>query len=311
MVHTHTNTRYPHPRPVIHPLTFTLSHDPQTGGGVYTRTSAGARGIRLDISDKYDSLLRRLAEFDSVLVAYSGGVDSTLLTVAAHAVLGEKCLAVLANSDTYPDSEIERARHLAHELNLRLLEVETNELVDPAFRENSPDRCYHCKCELFALLARIAQVEGLAHVADGSNADDLADYRPGSRAAREYEVVSPLQEAGLTKVEVRELARSLGLPNWNKPSMACLASRFPYGEPITEERLFMVARAEDSLRDLGLQQFRLRAHGDVGRLEVDPSEMDHAWELRVPIAEAVRDAGFAYIAQDLEGYRSGSLNETL
>ena len=245
------------------------------------------------------------------MVAYSGGVDSTLLAVAAHAVLGEKCVAALATSDTYPESEILQARQLAHELGLRLLEVETSELVDPAFRENSPERCYHCKSELFALLVRVADVEGLAHVADGSNADDLADHRPGQRAAAEYGVVSPLQETGLTKADIRELAHTLGLPNWDRPSMACLASRFPYGEAITEERLAMVATAEKALRALGLRQFRVRAHGNVGRVEVDPLEMERAWAMRASITEAIKNAGFAYVAQDLEGYRTGSLNETL
>jgi pyridinium-3,5-biscarboxylic acid mononucleotide sulfurtransferase len=225
--------------------------------------------------------------------------------------LGERCLAVLAVSDTCPESEIHHARALARELGLALREVETNELVDPAFRENSPDRCYHCKSELFDLLLRVAEVHGLAHVADGSNADDLQDHRPGRRAAAEFDVISPLQEVGLTKSDIRELAHSLGLPNWNKPSMACLASRFPYGEAITQERLAMVESAEDALRALGLQQFRVRAHGSVGRVEVEPAEMEHAWELRGPISAALKTAGFAYVAQDLDGYRTGSLNETL
>ncbi len=246
-----------------------------------------------------------------MLVAYSGGVDSTLLAVAAQAVLGKHSLAVLASSDTSTKCELESARALARDLGLTLMEVETSELVDPAFRENSPDRCYYCKTELFALLTRVADVQGLAHVADGANADDRRDHRPGMRAAAEYGVVSPLQEVGLTKAEIRETARSLDLPNWNKPSMACLASRFPYGEAITEERLAMIETAEDALRGLGLTQFRVRAHGPIGRLEVAPDEMDRAWAMRKPISEAIKEAGFCYVAQDLEGYRSGSLNETL
>lgn len=283
-----------------------------TAAGVYLVSLLhGGGGSKLDVSGRYEALLARLAELESLLVAYSGGVDSTLLAVAAHAVLGRRCLAVLAVSDVCSQSETDKARSLAQNLGLALLEVETHELVDPAFRDNSTDRCYYCKSELFALLVRVAEVEGLAHVADGSNADDARDYRPGRRAAVELGVVSPLMEAGLTKPEIRELARSLGLPNWSKPSMACLASRFPYGEPITEERLAMVSTAENALRKMGLRQFRVRAHGDVARLEVDTPDMERAWSMRAAISDAIKRAGFAYVAQDLDGYRAGSLNETL
>jgi uncharacterized protein len=263
------------------------------------------------LTDKYELLLDRLSDLESVLVAYSGGVDSTLLAVAAHVVLGNRCLAVLAYSDTYPESEVMHARKLARELGLRLHEVETHELVDPRFRANTPERCYYCKSELFGLFRTIADAKGLVHVVDGSNVDDLSDHRPGSDAAREFGVVSPLQDAGFTKQDIRDVAAMLSLPNWDKPSMACLASRFPYGEPISEEMLHQVATAEQALTALGLKQFRVRAHGDVARVEVEPSEMQAAWDMREQVSAAIKAAGFTFAAQDLEGYRSGSLNEVL
>ncbi len=259
----------------------------------------------------YERLLEHLATLDSALVAYSGGVDSTLLAFAAHAVLGERCLAVLATSDTYPQSEVDYARKIAGDLGLRLHEVETFELIDPQFRANTPERCYHCKLELFGLLRAVADSRGLSHVLDGTNVDDASDFRPGSRAGAELGVLSPLATTGFTKREIREVAAQLGLPNWDKPSMACLASRFPYGEEITEHRLQRVSQAEEALREMGLTQFRVRAHGDVARLEVDPGEMQEAWDMREVISHAIKSAGFTFVAQDLEGYRTGALNESL
>ena len=265
-----------------------------------------------DPSSKYDRLRARVSNLGSAVVAFSGGVDSTLVAFTAHAVLGpESCLAVLALSDTYPPREAEEARRVAADLGFNLVEVDTHELADPRFRANPADRCYFCKSELFGLLRTIADTRHLDHVADGSNADDLSDHRPGSRAAKEYGVVSPLQDAGLHKDEIRQIAGMLDLPNWEKPSMACLASRFPYGEEITDESLQRVARAEQSMRDIGLRQFRVRCHGDLARVEVDPDEMQFAWDRRDIIIEALKGDGFLYVSQDLEGYRSGSLNAAL
>lgn len=262
-------------------------------------------------AEKYDALLTHLGTLDGLLVAYSGGVDSTLLAVAAHAVLGPRAAACLASSDTQPPGELEAARRLAQDLGLRLIEVETYEMADPNFTQNTSDRCYHCKSELFGLLTRIAEVEGLAHVADGSNVDDLSQHRPGSRAAVEHEVLSPLRDAGLTKADIREVAKMLGLPNWDKPSMACLSSRFPYGETITEQGLERTLAAETGVRDLGFPQVRVRCHGDIARVEVPPEDLERAFAVRERISAIGHLAGFTWVSLDLDGYRSGSMDEVL
>jgi len=263
------------------------------------------------LTQKYDSLRNRLANLGSALVAYSGGVDSTLVAFVAHAVLGDRCLAVLATSDVHTGTEVDAARSTAAQLGFRLIEVDTNELSDPRFIQNTPERCYYCKAEMFGLLRHVATSRGIKWVLDGSNADDASDHRPGRRAAVEFGVASPLLEVGLHKQEIRDLSEMLGLPTWNKPSMACLATRFPYGSAITLEGLERVASAEHSLREIGLRQFRVRAHGEVARVEVEPEEMERAWELREQVSAAMKGAGFLFAAQDLNGYHSGSMNASL
>jgi pyridinium-3,5-biscarboxylic acid mononucleotide sulfurtransferase len=252
----------------------------------------------------------RVRDLGSVLIAYSGGVDSSLLLKLALEELPGCVVAVLASSPAYPEAEQAEARELARRLGAELVEVDTSEVELEAYQRNNPDRCFHCKEELFDTLEPVRERLGLGAIAYGATADDAGDHRPGHASAVKRGVRFPLLEAGLGKAEIRLAARSLGLPNWNKPSFACLSSRIPHGTPVTVEALRQIERAEAVVKALGFVQVRVRHHGDVARVEVEPEEVERLFERREAVVVGLKEAGYTFVALDLEGYSTGSLNRT-
>jgi pyridinium-3,5-biscarboxylic acid mononucleotide sulfurtransferase len=265
-------------------------------------------------TEKHDpfTLLGRLQswmrDYSSVLVAYSGGVDSALLMAVAHSQLGPRALACVGASPSYPKRELDAAVALAQRLGAAFRIVNTEEHLDPQYAANPDNRCYFCKTDLYDHLTRIAAAEGLQVIVDGNNASDLGDYRPGRMAAQEHGVRSPFIELGITKEEIRDIARHLGLPVWDKPSMPCLASRVPHGQAIVPTLLHQIERAEDALAALGFSQYRVRHHGEVARIEVPADDLPRALELRQQIVEGVLAAGYRFVAVDLAGFKSGNLS---
>ncbi len=278
-----------------------------------TSLAGAAVTLSAEVEAKYLRLKHILAEIGELVVGYSGGVDSTLLLKVAHDVLGNRAVAVTGDSEAFPQGEVDLALEVANKMGVTVIRTTTHELANPHFAINNPDRCYHCKSELFAKLRTEADAIGIKWIADGSHADDgkPGDHRPGMAAAAELGVRSPLREAGLTKADIRELALYLQLPNWDKPSFACLSSRFPYGTTITHDLLSRLDKCEQVLRSLGFRQFRVRHHDTVARIEVEPKDLVRALELRDEITARFRAAGYTYVTLDLEGYRSGKMNDNL
>ena len=265
------------------------------------------------MNEKYGELISLLKSFNGVVLAFSGGVDSTFLLAAGKRALGDRALAVIGRSPTYPKRELEAAIDLAERIGARYKVIDTDEMSRDEFRQNAPSRCFHCKTVLFTTVKAVAEAEGLEQVIEGTNADDVGDFRPGMEASKKLGIRAPLLEVGLTKKEIRELSRELDLPTWDKPAMACLSSRIPYGDEITLTKLGRIEAVENGIRDLGFQELRVRDHGNVARLELSRDRIQAAATppVRDQIARIAKVAGYKYICLDLEGYRTGALNEVL
>jgi uncharacterized protein len=262
---------------------------------------------------KFERLKEILRGSDGLFVAFSGGVDSTFLLKVAHLVLGDRAVGFTASSPTAPPGELDAARELAGLIGCRHIITDSHELDNPNFSENPVNRCYFCKDEVYRISRREADRLGFSTVVDGTNLDDLKDHRPGLKAAKEWRVGHPLVDAGMTKEEIRDCSRALGLPTWDKPAIACLSSRFPYGTEITVERLGKVGASEKVLKDLSFREFRVRYHGELARIEVAPEEIDRLFDkkIRESIVRRFKEIGFDFVSLDLEGYRTGSMNESL
>jgi len=266
-----------------------------------------------ELLQKLDKLKRYIAGLGSLAVGFSGGVDSSLLAAVAHEVLGERMIAVTNVDAAIPEREVNEAKAFCKERGIRQIICAVNPFEEETYRNNSPDRCYFCKRGIFRQIQAIAAENGIEYVAEGSNVDDIGDYRPGLRAVAELSVKSPLREAGLTKDEIRRISKAMELPTWSKPSYACLASRFVYGEEITEEKLHMIDRAEQFLIEHGFPRERVRMHGSLARIEVDPADIPRlaSDEMRSAVYEEFRKIGFLFVTLDLKGYRTGSMNATI
>lgn len=264
--------------------------------------------------NKLDKLKNFIQQYEKVVIAFSGGVDSSFLLKAASDALGpENVIAVTLKAAVNPESEITEAIRLAEQAGVKHIVIAADVFSIPGFRENPPERCYICKKAIFSRIIDEARQNGISIIFDGTNADDVNDYRPGMKALEELGIISPLRECGLGKNEIREYSKEYGIKTWDKPSMACLASRVPYNEPITEEKLLMVGKAEELLQLLGFRQFRVRCHGSIARIEIAPEEMTNIFDMNIikGINEKLKGIGFSYVTLDLQGYRTGSLNEAL
>ena len=266
-----------------------------------------------ELLEKYEGLKEYIKELGSLAVGFSGGVDSALLLFAAHEVLGDRAIAVTAVDKSVPERELAEAKAFCKEYDIRQVIVSVDPMKDEVYRKNSPDRCYFCKHRIFTKIIKIAGEYGIEHVAEGSNMDDLGDYRPGLKAVEELSVKSPLRQAGLYKSDIREISKAIGLPTWSKPAYACLASRFVYGEEITEEKLHMIDLAEQFLIENGFGTERVRMHGNIARIEVPPEDIARLASdpLRNTVYEKFKEIGFLFVTLDMRGYRTGSMNATL